>query len=275
MSWNKPDPSIARRVGSPTAGKRHSGSVWILSCLIAVALIATGIILVRTENDAKQTAWTKKVADRPIRDLGQNVRKTQSPVEAPEPEEDAHKALVAKLRALTPDQRIEYLYEKAKNDPLRSEPASNRVFRTSLEQVMGWIFTCELGAKPPILPQMSIKDEAHLAEILISDNPISDSDSENVRKNKEMVQLAKKEFMKFIKDGGDPYDFLPYYHDQLRQAHEEWSMARKSALEIIRTDPDIAADYIKTLEAKLTSKGIRKLQIPKPLLERHNIELDD
>ena len=177
------------------------------------------------------------------------------------------------FKKMTPDEKLDYLYKQAQERPLRAEPSSNRLYRTALEQQMDWVFTCELGSLPGLPPQeMSISDLAHLAEILISDNPVREGDTEEEIASKEAMAEAKKEFRQFIKDGGDPDDFLPHYYAQLVQAHEEWKEARKSALEVVKREPEIAADYIKTLNDKLQAKGIKKLQIPPKLLERYGVD---
>lgn len=122
---------------------------------------------------------------------------------------------------------------------------------------------------------MSLFDQMHLVEILIRDNPILDSDSKKAAESKEMMKIAKKEFVDFIKEGGNPDDFLPYYHGQLVAAHEEYKMARQSIVEIIRNDPDIAVDYIKKVNERLSEKGIKNVKIPKKMLDAFGIESDE
>lgn len=181
----------------------------------------------------------------------------------------------AAYRAMTPEERWEFVVERAKDSPLRAEPGTNRIFRTSTEQVMDWIFRCEVGNPPPPLPNLPLKEQLHLAEILISDNPIYEGDSDRARDAKETVQLVKKEFQEFIKEGGEPEDFLPYYHGQLVQAHEEWKTARKMVMDAVREDPDIAAEFISKVNERLAEKGIKKVTLPQRMLEHYGIELDD
>lgn len=179
------------------------------------------------------------------------------------------------LKNMTPDERLAYVLEEMKKRPIRDEPSSNRIFRTGLEQVMDWVFSCEVGAPPPLLPQMSLFDRAHLAEILIMDNPIKETDSERAKMAKENVQLAKKEFINFIKEGGDPDDFLPYYHGQLVAAHQEWTLARQTAIETLKNDPDIAQEYVKRINERLAEKGIKPVQLPPKLLERYGLNPEE
>ena len=185
---------------------------------------------------------------------------------------ERHKAA---YKAMSPEERWEYVVERARNSPLREEPGTNRIFRTSTEQVMDWIFRCEVGDPPPLLPNLPLKEQLHLAEILISENPIYEDDSERAKEAKETVQLVKKEFREFIKEGGEPEDFLPYYHGQLVQAHEEWKTARKMVMDAVKEDPDIAADFISKVNERLAEKGIKKVTLPPKMLEHYGIELVD
>lgn len=202
------------------------------------------------------------------------VAKTTT-IKSPKPATEDREARRARLRAMTPDQRWEYVAELAKNRPLPAEPHSNRVFRTSLEQTMDWVFTAQMGNPPPLLPKMSLYDELHLTEILISDDRIKDTDSDKVKESKEMMKLAKKTFRDFIRQGGDPYDFLPYYHGQLVQAHEEWKDVRKQAMEIVKTDPDLTSDFLRKANEKLMAKGIKKVVLPPKFLEKHGVQIDE
>lgn len=172
---------------------------------------------------------------------------------------------------MTMDEKIAYLRDKIRDTPIPNVP-TNRLYATNLEQAMDWIFTCELGNPPPLLPPMSLFDQMHLAEILIMNNPILETDSERQVESKEIMKVAKREFMKFLREGGDPDDFLPYYHSQLVAAHDEYKMARQSILEIIKTEPDIALEYAQRVNKKLEEKGIKQVVIPKKMLDAFGIE---
>ena len=88
-------------------------------------------------------------------------------------------------------------------------------------------------------------------------------------------QLAKKEFISFIKQGGDPYDFLPYYHGQLVQAYEESKMARKTIIDTLKSDPDIAPEFIKKVNDGLSAKGIKKIVLPQRMLEKYGVQIEE
>lgn len=186
-------------------------------------------------------------------------------------ERERRREMFGKMSA---EEKIEYLRERIRNMPIPETP-TNRLYATGIEQAMDWIFSCKVGDPPPLLPPMSLFDQMHLAEILIMDNPIRETDSDKAVESKEMMKIAKKEFMKFIKDGGNPDEFLPYYHGQLVAAHDEYAMARQSVVEVIRNEPDIAIDYIKKVNARLSEKGIKNVNVPKKMLDAFGIDSED
>lgn len=186
-------------------------------------------------------------------------------------EEEWRKERREMFSKMSPDEKIEYLYKKMEMMPIPEVP-TNRIYATSLEQTMDWVFSCEIGNPPPILPPMSVFDYIHLTEILIRDNPILENDSEKVKNSKETMKLAKQEFIKFIKEGGNPDDFLPYYHGQLVTAHNEWKEARASIYEVVKTEPEIAVEFAKKVNERLASKGIKQVIIPQKMLEAFGIE---
>ena len=166
---------------------------------------------------------------------------------------------------------MQYLFEEAAKKPIDLTPSTNRIFKTGTEQVMSWIFTTELGAMPPPLPRIPIRDEAHMAEILMAKNPILEGDSEKAKEAKQMVELAKKELIKFIKEGGSVDEFFEYYRGELVQAHNEWKESQKSVLQVVREEPDLAADYIREVNDRLSAKGIRPVKLPPKLKEQLGI----
>ena len=196
----------------------------------------------------------------------------QAPVEEVSKVDKEKAERIAKLRAMTPEERMQYLFEEAAKKPIDLTPSTNRLFKTGTEQVMRWIFTTELGAMPPPLPRIPIRDEAHMAEILMAKNPIFEGDSEKAKEAKQMVELAKKELIKYIKEGGTVYSFLEYYRGELMQAHNEWKERKKSVLQVVRDEPDLAADYIAEINNRLSQKGIRPVKLPPKLKEQLGIE---
>lgn len=167
-----------------------------------------------------------------------------------------------RLKDMTPEERMRHLLEKAAEKPMDLTPPPDRLFATASEQVLSWIFTTELGAVPPPLPRIPIRDEAHMAEILTAPNPIFDGDGEKAREAKLTVELAKKELLKHIGEGGTVHTFLEYYRGELMRAHNEWMECQKSVLKVLAEEPDIAADYIREVNERLSVKGIRPVNLP-------------
>ena len=271
-------PSNSRKGRQASNGHRLFFQLWLVVGVATIVGVALSWLFLHNNADVED----------PVKESMQQKRiktvlpapKSSNPVEAKKEtkghsDEDAERARRREMFSkMTTDEKIEYLREQIKNTPIPETP-TNRLYATSLEQVMDWIFTCEVGNPPPLLPPMSLFDQMHLAEILIRDNPILDSDSDKAAESKEMMKIAKKEFMDFLKEGGNPDDFLPYYHGQLVAAHEEYKIARQSIVEIIRNDPDIAVDYIKKVNERLSEKGIKNVKIPKKMLDAFGIESDE
>ena len=271
-------PSNSRKGRQTSNGHRLSFLLWLVVGVAIIVGVALSWLFLHNNADAEDSVKESKQQKRIKAVLP--APKSSNPVEAKketkvQSDEDAERTRRREMFSkMTTDEKIEYLREQIKNTPIPETP-TNRLYATSLEQVMDWIFTCEVGNPPPLLPPMSLFDQMHLAEILIRDNPILDSDSEKAVASKEMMKIAKKEFMDFIKEGGNPDDFLPYYHGQLVAAHEEYKMARQSIVEIIRNDPGIAVDYIKKVNERLSEKGIKNVKIPKKMLDAFGIESDE
>lgn len=165
------------------------------------------------------------------------------------------------------EKRWEQLFKEAEKKHAAETPSQKRAFRTGTEQLMSWIFTTELGAMPPPLPKIPIHDEARMAEILTSPNPVLESDDDLARNAKESVQLVKKELVRFVEEGGAVNEFFEYYHGELVKAHNEWIDCQKSVIKVIREEPEIAHEYIDAVNKRLNDKGIRSVKIPPPMTE--------
>lgn len=275
MAWNQPIGTDSHWAQHPNPKKASHRGLWIVFAAVVVTIITIGGYWMFFQSDSE------KEQERPIEKkdgLIAEVKPSASAKQETSPlvaQKKAQEAEILRrretLKKMTPEEKMDYLFELAKNQPLPEEPSSNRIFRTSLEQVMDWVFSCEVGSQPPLLPPMSMFDEAHLAEILVSDNPIKETDSERAKDAKEVVQLAKEEFRKFIKEGGDPFEFLPYYHGQLVKAHDEWKTARESIMDVIRKEPDIALEFAEKVNADLEAKGIKKVVLPEKMLQKFGI----
>ena len=271
--WNRPASNQPTAGRSAKSGVRSAKKVLCALCLVLCAALGICVWLF-SGGDDKPAPSAQHQAPSTIKE----VAPAAAPVYKEEPKVDdeaaKRKARAEKLKKMTPDERWEFLLEEAKKKPLDLTPTTNQTFKTGTEQVMSWIFTTKLGNLPPPLPQTSLFDIAHLAEILIADNPILETDNEKQREAKEIVMEAKKELREYIKQGGDIDQFLEYYRGQLVQAHSEWQESQKSVMKVIREDPDIAGEYIREVNERLAKKGIKPVMIPPPLAEKAGIDLE-
>ena len=272
MAWNGSNGASTPRPTTPA----NSGLSPVIKGAIAgfiVVVVAIAAFLFLTRSAPEASVEEPEAKPTQIADKGDQVKKS-APLEEPEEDPDAAKKRYyaerrAKLKKMTPEERLNFLFEEAKARPIDLTPSTNQAFRTGTEQVMSWIFNCELGRLPPPLPPIPLHDRAHLAEILIADNPVFETDSENARQAKEAVKIAKEELIKYIKEGGEPDDFLDYYHGQLKLAHEEWMSSKRAIIESIKNDdPLIAKEFVEQVNKGLIEKGIKPVTVPKGLQQR-------
>ena len=270
MGWNgngKPQ-SNAQTIGRKALPSKKTSTIkrCILAGIFVVLVSAVAICYMamsgrKTSVPAPETPKAKKIVDKAQPEL-QPAKVEQA--------DDERAKKIARLKAMTPEERLEFLYDEAKKRPLDLTPSTNRVFRTGVEQVMSWIFTTKLGDPPPPLPRMSIFDEVHLAEIIIADNPVLETDSEKVKECKEMVALAKKELIAYIKEGGNVEDFLAYYRDQLKEAYHDFTSAKQKIFQayIDGEDPEVCRVYAEQVNAELARKGIKQVSVPQALIDK-------
>lgn len=184
-------------------------------------------------------------------------------VEKPKPKIDPKKAaLREKVKNMTPEEKRQFAFEMMQNREIDLTPTTNRPFRTGIELSMARIFMTRVGDPPPPLHTtfIPIKDEAHLAEILIANNPVIEGDSDEVKDAKATVELVKKEMVAFIKEGGAAKDFLPYYYDKLRSAFEERRESLREVARVALQEPEIAQTFYEDVNKRLTEKGIRPIE---------------
>ena len=104
----------------------------------------------------------------------------------------------------------------------------------------------------------------------INKNEVNEEDNENTKYCKEMVALAKKELIQYIKEGGDITGFLTYYRDQLKEAYHSYNSARRMVLEAYRTESDreLCDLYLNKINEELSHKGIKKITVPDEIKQK-------
>lgn len=273
MAWNGSGGEMAAKAPPKKGGVSLSHGLIALLLVMVIGVGAYFLLTTQTRKPTRPTADREVEKPAAIEEVAPEIAEPQA-VAAPEPKVEEKKvdpakaARAAKLRAMTPAERMEFLFEEAKQKPIDFTTTTNRPFATGTEQVMSWIFNARVGDMPPPMPRLPIRDEAHMAEILMANNPALEGDSEKVKAAKAMVERAKEACIEFVKEGGDVTEFLEYYRGQLVEAHEEWQAAQKSVMQVLREDPEIAAEFISEVNAHLEEKGIKPVNIPPRMREQ-------
>jgi len=266
-------PSVRNGQDARSVSRRNA--IFVFSVVLA-ALVVGGVLwwlerspktVTLPEEPPKSKALAKEVTP----------AKAPEPVpvqEAEPPKENPNKALRQELAKMTKEERMDYAFKEMQNRKIPLEPKTNRIFRTGIEASMARIFMTQLGdpPPPPFTTAIPLRDEAHLAEILIAHNPVLETDTEAQKASKEMVALAKKEMIDYIKNGGNPEDFLKYYHGKLKEAFEFRRESMKSLIQVSRDDPSITAEYLDRLNKELADKGIKQIELNEKQRKRLGLE---
>lgn len=251
----------------------------LIAALLVVAVCAVVVItLLPSKNDVKNVEVVKERPKKKAETLTtttapKTIAKKEEPTPQATPEKPKHKPPAWRNPNLTPEERAA-AYEKSLAKPLPQEQPTNRVFRTGVEEMMDWVFSVEVGEMPLPLPRIPDVDYVKLKEILESKNTILDTDSDKVAQSKETVDYAKKIFKEFIDKGGEPDDFLPYYHDELKAAWQTRQVAQNEVMKILQTEPELAQEYLDKVNASLAEKGIKRVIVPERILSRLGITLN-
>ena len=168
---------------------------------------------------------------------------------------------------LPEEKRLDAYEKKLAESPLPNT-SSNRLFRSGLEQVMGWVFTTEVGDMPPPLPRVPDFDIVHLKEILDAKCEVNEGDTEKQIDAKTTVEFAKEELRNYLEKGGTPDEFLTYYHDKLKTAFQHRQMVQTQVMKVAMEEPEIAEDFLKEANAGLAKQGIKAVVIPDRIRRR-------
>lgn len=199
---------------------------------------------------------------------------TTNAVEKPVPVQPPPASLAWRNKNLTDKQREDAYAKHLAETPLPNT-SSNRLFRSGLEQVMGWVFTTEVGSPPPPLPRIPDFDLVHLQEILDSKATINEGDTEKQIDAKTTVDFAKEELKKYLEKGGTPDEFLSYYHDKLKSAFQERQMVQQQAIKVLQESPEMAEEFLKKANEGLAKKGIKAAIIPERIRRRIESQLQN
>ena len=266
--------SAPERDGRDKKGKGRKAVAYVLFvALVALAISGAWWWLGRDKaQPAPEPAIPKKSSALP---------KKVKPAAAPKPNETITNAApvstkkspsrVAWRDSKLPEERRLEAYEKALAESPLPNTSSNRLFRSGIEQVMGWIFTTEVGEMPPPLPRISDFDIVHLQEIFDSKNEVGKTDTQKQADVKNTVDFAKAELKKYLEKGGDPDEFLKYYHDQLKTAHQHRQIVQDQVMKVLQEEPERAEDFLRDANKGLAELGIKAVVIPERIKQRFGL----
>ena len=252
--------------------------VWgVVLLLTFAAVFAYFVFFVAKNPPAPSTTEKPKVKAKPV-DQPKKVAVSPKPQVAEKPEKAVKQPEAPVKKPKSPpksrEEREKAVYKKLVETPLDLAPKTNRIFRTGIEASMARIFMTRPGdpPPPPFTTALTIRDEAHLAEILMAADPVLETDTQAQADSKEMVALAKKEMADYIKNGGDPEGFLTYYRGKLQEAFDTRRESMVSLMKIAREEPELAADFLARINANLAEKGIRTIELTDKQKERMGLK---
>lgn len=156
-----------------------------------------------------------------------------------------------------------------------SVSANAKVTSSAVEQVLFNIFSRELGDMPMPLPvALPEPERVRLAEILISKNPATDEDSEEIRASKEILDQAKKAMREHIRNGGEPEDFIVAYHEELMAAFETRMEAQGMVQKMVADgeDDELVEQFVDKVNETFNKEGIREIPLPQHLQDKREDE---
>lgn len=256
MSWNKSDVANASENNSAKAkAAMPSSALKGLLALVIVCALGAGVFYFIRSADSGDDADADAKPDRIASVQPAQITKPKKSVSEPIAHREVSRTGDKVADALAEVNAIESLNIQA--PPKKRAPAVKRTFKTGVEQLMSWVFTTELGDMPMPIPSLSDDDRNNLASILVSKNEITDDDSDMAAFCKETVDFAKQEMAKFVKDGGDPDDFLQYYFRELRKAFEIRNEAMNQVETLREESPELAVEFARKINERFAEEGIK------------------
>ena len=268
-----PSRSAARVDARPPSTRRLTGKAAILAAIV-LAAIAGGVWwwMGHEKNALPAGKPAKHKVEKPKPEKPKAARPQKTEVVTNTPASESALEPEASPKPFNPNEPPPGLLP---NEPWRSGRKklhkvqyvarnTNTVHRNSTEQALLDIFTCNVGDPPLPLTDLPQSDLTNMWNILTSPNPITAKDAEEVKISKETLEIAKKEMLKFIKEGGKPEEFLSYYHGVLDKAYKKRRLATEEIYKVLeeQNDPEIARAMLKRVNADLRKEGIRPLPIP-------------
>lgn len=254
MPWNRPTEDHR-----PTTKKKSSFAM-IIWVLIAVMGIGFALWLVFSKSEEKPT----------FGDGSRGMIASKGVSKRPPTRGKPKKAKSAKECSNQMDNRQNALDILTNHPPIAIRRVSTnafvmgrgpKAFRNGVEQLIVRVFCCPLGSMPEPLPNLPEMDERKMLKMLTDQNPINEDDSDMIAGQKEVIEEARLEMAKYVANGGNPDEFLGYYHKQLLQAHSYRQMAMNEVSRIKEEehDPSLAKAMMEKINEKLKADGILQM----------------
>ena len=249
MAWNRP----TEVVNKEPKRKSPAGTHILIAALVAVLAIGAGVFFLMPEDkvEGRSVPVAKKRAKVKVQPVSSHRISFDTKGETNPKVRQAMEVLNKKADAI----EIKRLQLAAKFAKL-PKPAKS-IFKSGGEQLLSWICETEPGDMPMPMPRLEGEDLQNVALMLVEKNEPLETDSEEIAAVKENLKAAKEEMRKFIKAGGDPNDFLQYHNDQLIRCFEFRNEALQQVAELYEEDKSLARDFLKKLNERFDSEGIK------------------
>ena len=139
--------------------------------------------------------------------------------------------------------------------PTKISPA----IQNGIDQRLSFITGVVPGDMPMPLFEFDEDDLKELVPALLAKNEVKDDDDADTAELKRDIAFAKKELMTYIRQGGDPNEFMEYYTKQLTQCFEMRCEAISQADDLFHSEPELFNDFVKAVNKKFEEEGIRTI----------------
>ena len=260
MGWNGSSPSS---VAQKASKEKKSASLFYIAVpsLIVAALIGLVVYFMTNEEEEVESAslsHSRAISEATSRLKQRKPSTDEEPAETDKAKTSERKPLYTGLLS----------WRKKRHAVITNHheevEGPKPIYQNVTEKIMLGMFGKELGDMPLPLPNIPDSERENLVGILISKNPITDSDLETTALAKDVLQQAKDAMIKYIRDeGGDPDDFFRYYHGQLVDAFYKRQEAIGAIEKMIEDKEDISLirKFRDRVNALLGEQGIKPVQI--------------
>lgn len=136
-------------------------------------------------------------------------------------------------------------------------------YKSITEFTLAMFFSTKLGDPPPPLPPLPEHELERMEEIINRPTEIDPRDGPTMRERKQICDLAKEEFKKFIEAGGDDIEFFDYYRKKLNQYHKEWQKGQSRVESLYNAGLyDQATALAKEINDDFAERGIKAVELP-------------